>query len=195
MGTISGNTIEWHSPHFWTTRSGYSKFPGQMQLQGKQKFLIWAPCAGVVPRIVVFASPNQRTAKGASGKGPRQKNATNRQKVSKIFGHFLTFSTAKNIKNRQKVSTILSTFFDSFLEAPVFRPLLGGPASSRGTSLSENRILNSESGSENALEPSGSLENGFFFSHPRAAQACYERLSVRTSGLKSALSSACSPSR
>ena len=63
---------------------------------------------------------DQRTARGASGKGPRQKSS---KSVKNIFDAFRHFSRrAKNVKNRQKVSKI---FFDNFRAAPVFRPLLG----------------------------------------------------------------------
>ena len=66
----------------------------------------------------------QRTAKGASGKGPRQKSS---KSVKNIFDDFRHFSRrAKKVKNHQKVLKIFSTLFDSFPAAPLFRPLLGG---------------------------------------------------------------------
>ena len=65
----------------------------------------------------------QRIAKGAGGKGPRQKTS---KSVKKFFDTFRQFwRRAKNVKNRQKASKIFSTFFDNFRAAPVFRPLLG----------------------------------------------------------------------
>ena len=67
---------------------------------------------------------NQRTAKGASGKGPRQKES---KSVKIIFDTFRHFSRrAKKVKNRQTVSKIFLTLFDNFRAAPVFQPLLGG---------------------------------------------------------------------
>ena len=61
------------------------------------------------------------TAKGAGGKGPRQKSS---KIVKNIFDTFRHFS--RRAKNRQKVSKYFSTLFDNFRAAPVFRPLLGG---------------------------------------------------------------------
>ena len=64
----------------------------------------------------------QRIAKGAGGKGPRQKTS---KSVKKFFDTFRQFSRrAKNVKNRQKVSKSFSTLFDNFRAAPFFRPLL-----------------------------------------------------------------------
>ena len=69
---------------------------------------------------------NQRTAKGASGKGPRQKTSKIVKKCQKVFRHFSTFfAQGKKRQNRQKVSKIFSTLFDIFRAAPIFRPLLG----------------------------------------------------------------------
>ena len=67
---------------------------------------------------------DQRIAKGAGGKGPRQKSSRN---VKKFFDTFRQFSRgAKIVKNRQKVSKSFSTLCDNFRAAPFFRPLLGG---------------------------------------------------------------------
>ena len=66
--------------------------------------------------------PNQRIAKGAGGKGPRQKTS---KSVKKFFDTFRQFSRrAKNVRNRQKVSKTFSTLFDNFRASPFFRPLL-----------------------------------------------------------------------
>ena len=66
----------------------------------------------------------QRIAKGAGGKGPRQKLS---KSVKKLFDTFRQFSRrAKSVKNRQKVSKSFPTLFDNFRAAPFFRPLLGG---------------------------------------------------------------------
>ena len=74
-----------------------------------------------------FGTEIQRIAKGAGGKGPRQKTSNIVKSVKKFFDTFRQFSRrAKNVKNRQKVSKIFSTLFDNFRAAPVFRPLLGG---------------------------------------------------------------------
>ena len=65
----------------------------------------------------------QRTAKGAGGKGRRQKSS---KSVKNMFDTCRHFSRrAKNVKNRQKVSNYFSTLLDNFRAAPVFRPLLG----------------------------------------------------------------------
>ena len=64
----------------------------------------------------------QRIARGAGGKGPRQKSS---KSVKLFFDTFRQFSRrAKNVKNRQKVSKKFSTLFDKFRAAPFFRPLL-----------------------------------------------------------------------
>ena len=65
---------------------------------------------------------NQRIAKGAGGKGPRQKTSKIVKKCQKVFRQFSR--RAKNVKNRQKVSKSFSTLFDTFRAAPSFRPLL-----------------------------------------------------------------------
>ena len=79
---------------------------------------------------------NQRIAKGAGGKGPRQKSS---KSVKKFFDTFRQFSRrAKNVKNRQKASKSFSTLFDNFRAAPFFRPLLGG---SDKTSVRAAKIL------------------------------------------------------
>ena len=66
----------------------------------------------------------QRTAKGASGKGPRQKSSKN---VKNIFDTFRRhFSRrAKNVRNRQEVSKYFSTFFDNFARHPFSSPFWG----------------------------------------------------------------------
>ena len=71
----------------------------------------------------------QQTAKGASGKGPRQKNAKNRQKVSQIFStcfDSLRAGQKKASKSVKKCQKLFSTLSDNFRAAPVFRPLFGG---------------------------------------------------------------------
>ena len=70
----------------------------------------------------------QRIAKGAGGKGPRQKTSKIVKKCQKVFRHFSTiFAQGKKrqkiVKKRQKS---FSTLFDNFRAAPFFRPLLGG---------------------------------------------------------------------
>ena len=55
------------------------------------------------------ASKNQRIAKGASGKGPRQKAS---KIVKKFFRHFSTFFAQG--KKRQKSSKSVKQFFDTF---------------------------------------------------------------------------------
>ena len=67
---------------------------------------------------------NQRSAEGASEKGPRQKTSKIVKNILDSFRHFSR--RAKNVKHRQNVSRISSTLFDKFRAAPVFRPLLGG---------------------------------------------------------------------
>ena len=68
---------------------------------------------------------SQRIAKGAGGKGPRQKKSKI-VKCQKVFRHFSTiFAQAKNVKNRQKASKSFSTLFDNFRAAPFYRPPLG----------------------------------------------------------------------
>ena len=84
-------------------------------------FCLW-DVAGMGFRGVGFS---QWTAKGASGKGPRQKpskTVKNRQKVSKnIFDTFRQFShRAKTVQNRQKVSKLFSTLFDNFRARHLF---------------------------------------------------------------------------
>ena len=67
-----------------------------------------------------FQSENQRIAKGAGGKGPRQKTSKIVKKCQKVFRQFSR--RAKNVKNRQKVSKSFSTICDSFRATPFFRP-------------------------------------------------------------------------
>ena len=76
---------------------------------------IWRVGSVVVGFGVFFY---QRAAKGASGKGSRQKTAKVVKKCQKYFRHFRAGQT-----KRQKVSKIFSSFFDNFRAAPVFRPL------------------------------------------------------------------------
>ena len=79
------------------------------------------------PSPGLFLANCQRIAKGAGGKGPRQKTSKIVKECQKYFRHFSTFfAQGKNVKNRQKVAKIFSTLFDNFRAAPVFRPLLGG---------------------------------------------------------------------
>ena len=68
---------------------------------------------------------SQRIAKGAGGKGPRQKTSKSVKKCQKVFRHFSR--RAKKVKNRQKVSKSFSTLFDKFRAAPFFRPFWGAP--------------------------------------------------------------------
>ena len=73
----------------------------------------------------------QRTAKGASGKGPRQKTSKIVKKCQRVFRHFSTLfdifragqKTSKIVKKCQKV---FRHFLTIFARHPVFRPLLGG---------------------------------------------------------------------
>ena len=67
----------------------------------------------------------QRIAKGAGGKGPRQKTSKIVKKCQKVFRHFSTiFAQGKKRQKTSKVSKSFSTLFDNFRAAPVFRPLL-----------------------------------------------------------------------
>ena len=80
------------------------------------------PSTAVLFGQVVGVNWGQRIAKGAGGKGPRQKTS---KSVKKFFDTFRQFSRrAKNVKNRRKVSKSFSTLFDNFRAAPFFRPLL-----------------------------------------------------------------------
>ena len=66
---------------------------------------------------------NQRIAKGAGGKGPRQKKS---KSVKKCFDTFRQFShRAKNLKNRQKVSKVSRHFSTSFARHHVSGPCWG----------------------------------------------------------------------
>ena len=68
--------------------------------------------AKVLPRA---CPTHQRTAEGASGKGPDQKKSKIVKKCqifSTLFDHLKFSGSAKNVKNRQKVSKIC---FDIFL--------------------------------------------------------------------------------
>ena len=70
----------------------------------------------------------QRIARGAGGKGPRQKTSKIAKKCRKVFRHFSTIFARG--KKRQKSSKNVKKFFDTFRQfsrrAPFFRPLLGG---------------------------------------------------------------------
>ena len=55
---------------------------------------------------------SQRIAKGAGGKGPRQKTSKIVKKCQKVFRHFSTFFAQG--KKRQKSSKIVKKFFDTF---------------------------------------------------------------------------------
>ena len=68
----------------------------------------------------------QRIAKGAGGKGPRQKTSKSVKKFFETFRQFLRSAKKKNVENRQKASKGFSTLFDNFRAAPFYRPLLGG---------------------------------------------------------------------
>ena len=79
-----------------------------------------------LPSLVCLSS-NQRIAKGAGGKGPRQKTSKSVKKCQTVFRHFsTTFAQGKKRQNRQKASKSFSTLFDNFRAALFFRPLLGG---------------------------------------------------------------------
>ena len=70
---------------------------------------------------------SQRTVKGASGKGSRQKTSKIVKKCQKYFRHFSTLlAQGKKRQKSSKSLKIFSTLFDNFRAAPVFRPLLGG---------------------------------------------------------------------
>ena len=65
--------------------------------------------------------------KGPAERGHVKKRLKSSKSVKNILVTFRDFSNrAKSVKNRQKVSKILSTLFDNFRAAPVFRPLWGG---------------------------------------------------------------------
>ena len=87
---------------------------------------------------------SQRIAKGAGGKGPRQKTSKIVKKCQKVFRQFS--ATSKNVKNRQKVSKCFSTLFDNFRAAPFFRPLLQSTDYLRGglNTVSESMASNTE---------------------------------------------------
>ena len=59
-----------------------------------------------------FVSFFQRIAKGAGGKGPRQKTSKNVKKCQKVFRHFSTIFAQG--KKRQKSSKSVKKFFDTF---------------------------------------------------------------------------------
>ena len=64
-----------------------------------------------VVRQCFHDAQNQRTAKGASRKGPRQKTSKIVKKCQKYFRHFSTFfAQGEKRQNRQEVSRIFSTF-------------------------------------------------------------------------------------
>ena len=78
----------------------------------------------------------QRIAKGAGGKGPRQKTSKIVKKCQKVFRHFSTTfaqgkKTSKIVKKCQKL--VFSTLFDTFRAAPVFRTPFGGALSMGGS--------------------------------------------------------------
>ena len=76
---------------------------------------------------LILGALTQRIAKGAGGKGPRQKTSKivkNRQKSSKSFSTL--FDNFRAGQKRQKSSKSVKYIFDSFRAAPVFWPLLGG---------------------------------------------------------------------
>ena len=102
----------------------------------------------------------QWTAKGASGKGPRQKTSQIVKKCQKYFRHFSTFFAQG--KKRQKSSKSVKNF-DNFRVAPVFRPLLGGSESSLRQDVLEKRAPSSRvlrCGSGPLSEVRGCLEEG-----------------------------------
>ena len=70
---------------------------------------------------------NQRIAKGAGGKGPRQKSSKSVKKFSTLFDNF----RAGPKRQKSSKSVKIRHFFDNFGAAPVFRPLLGGSDLSR----------------------------------------------------------------
>ena len=65
-----------------------------------------------------FSTYTQRTANGARGKGPRQKENKKYQDKFRHFRHF-----RQNVKNLKNKSSVL---FDDFCAAPTFQPLLAG---------------------------------------------------------------------
>ena len=75
-------------------------------------------------------NPCLRTAKGASGKGPRQKTSKIVKNCPKYLRHFSTFFAQgkKRQKSSKKVKNIFDTFrqFSRGTSFPAFRPLLGG---------------------------------------------------------------------
>ena len=68
----------------------------------------------------------QRIAKGAGGKGPRQKTSKIVKKCQKVFRHFSTIFAQgkKRQKSSKSFSKSFSTLFDNFGAAPFYRPLL-----------------------------------------------------------------------
>ena len=85
--------------------------------------------AKFVPKIFMQSAPEQRIAKGAGGKGPRQKSSKSVKKFSDTFRQF-SRAGQKRRKNRQKVSQKVCRHFSRQFSsaAPFFRPLLGGSA-------------------------------------------------------------------
>ena len=84
-----------------------------------------------VPILSVSSVFFQRIAKGAGGKGPRQKKSKIVKKCQKVFRHFSTFFAQG--KKRQKSSKSVKKFFrhsSTNFAAPFLRPLLGGSDSS-----------------------------------------------------------------
>ena len=63
----------------------------------------------------------QRTAKGASGKGPRRSTSKSVENMSDIFSTF----SPQGKQRQKKVSNIFSALVNNFRGAPVFRHLLG----------------------------------------------------------------------
>ena len=92
----------------------------------------------------------QQIAKGAGGKGPRQKASKIVKKCQKVFRHFSTIFAQG--KKRQKSSKSVKKFFDTFRRfsrrAPFFRPLLQSAGCFGGMNLlnltSTMAILNSK---------------------------------------------------
>ena len=72
-------------------------------------FSFWAVC---LPCHFLTVAFNQRTAKGASGKGPRQKTSKIVKKCQKYFRHFSTIFARG--KKTQKSSKSVKNIFDTF---------------------------------------------------------------------------------
>ena len=81
------------------------------------------------PRSYRDPPTHQRIAKGAGGKGPRQKTSNIVKKCQRVFRHFSTIFAQG--RKRQKSSKNVEKFFDTFRQfsrGTVFPAPFGGPS-------------------------------------------------------------------